>query len=130
MPFGVILGQWWSLGVPKGPKAPQSQILVTFGAAFGSPRGALLGSFWFKNSKVEGLCRLFGALFPVFETGAKRGLPRGGDMRSAHAGVCFVRVGSCRLGSVLGSILGAFWEPRSPLYSLLVDLGCKLGAQK
>ena len=59
---------------------------------------------------------------------SENGAPgKGGDMRSAHAGACFVRVGSCRLGSVLGSILGAFWEPGSPLYSLLVDLGCSLG---
>ena len=36
VPFGVNLGQWWSLGVPKGPTAPQSQIFVTFGPPFGS----------------------------------------------------------------------------------------------
>ena len=65
------------------------------------------------------------------EQGTNMELPKGGpDMQSAHAGACFVRVGSCRLGTILGSILGAFWEPRSPLYSFLVDLGCKLGAQK
>ncbi len=77
-PWGPTGAQWWPLGVPWGPQAPQSQILVTFWGPFGSPRGALLGSFWPKVSKSEGLCRLFGALFPVFETGAKRGLPRGG----------------------------------------------------
>ncbi len=33
-------------------------------------------------------------------------------------------------GTVLGSILGAFWEHKSTLYSVLVDLGCKWGAQK
>ena len=66
-----------ALGVPNGPKAPQSQILVTFWAPFGSPRGALLGSCWPKISKSEGLCRLFGALFPVSEKGTKTGLPRG-----------------------------------------------------
>ena len=43
--FGVIWGQWWPLGVPQGPKAPQSQIFVTFGAPVGSPQEALLGSF-------------------------------------------------------------------------------------
>ncbi len=53
----------------------------------------------------------------------KMEVPKGVDMQSAHAGTCFVSVGHCRLGSVLGSILGAFWEPRSPLW-------CKLGAQK
>ncbi len=36
MPCGVILGPWWPLGVPKGPKAPESLILVTFWAPFGS----------------------------------------------------------------------------------------------
>ena len=58
--------------------------------------------------------------FSHSEKGAKTELPKGGvDMQSAHAGACFVRVGSCRPGSVLGSILGAFWEPKSPLYYLL-----------
>ncbi len=62
---------------------------------------------------------------------SQNGAPRGGlDMQSAHAGACFVRVGSCRPGSVVGSILGAFWEPKSPLYSFVVDLGCKLDAKK
>ncbi len=78
IPKGVILGQWWPLGVPKGPKAPQRQILVTFGAPFGSPRGALWGSFWLKISKSEGLCRLFGALYLVSEEGATTGLSSGG----------------------------------------------------
>ncbi len=64
--------------VQRGPKAPQSQILVTFWAPFESPRGALLGSFWPKICKTEGLCRLFDALLPVSETGTKTGLPRGG----------------------------------------------------
>ncbi len=46
-------------------------------------------------------------------------------MQSAHAGACFVRVGRCRLGSILGSILESFWEPSSPLYSFLVALVAK-----
>ena len=57
-------------------------------------------------------------------------LPRGGDMRSAHAGACFVRVGPRRVGSILGSILESFWEPSSPLYSLWVALVAKTGSQK
>ena len=62
---------------------------------------------------------------------SENGAPQWGvDMQSAHAGACFVRVGTCRPGTVLGSILGAFWEPKSALYSVWVDLGCKLGAQK
>ena len=67
-----------ALGVPKGPKAPQSQIFVTFWAPFGSPRGARLGSFCPEISKSEGLCRLFGALFPVSEKEATTGLQGGG----------------------------------------------------
>ncbi len=58
-------------------------------------------------------------------------LPKGGvDMQSDNACACFVRVGRCRFGSILDSILESFWEPKSPLYSFLVDLRCKLGAQK
>ena len=52
------------------------------------------------------------------------------NIGSAHAGACFVRVGRCRLGSILGSILESFWGPSSPLYSFLVDLGCKLVEKK
>ena len=42
----------------------------------------------------------------------------------------------CRLpfcltfGSILGSILGSFWEPSSPLYSFWVALGCLGGYWK
>ena len=46
-------------------------------------------------------------------------------MQSDHACACFVRVGRCRLGSILGSILESFWEPSSPLYSFLVALVAK-----
>ena len=38
-------------------------------------------------------------------------------MQSDNACVCFVRVGCCRFGSILDSILESFWEPSSPLYS-------------
>ena len=38
-------------------------------------------------------------------------------MQSVHAGACFVRVGRCCLGSILGSILESFWEPGGALYS-------------
>ncbi len=47
-------------------------------------------------------------------------------MQSVHAGTCFVRVGRCRLGSILTSMLGSFWEPSPPLYSTLKALGCTL----
>ena len=72
----------------------------------------------------------FVCVFPVQEKGAKTELPRGGGMRSAHAGACFVRVGPRRFGSILGSILESFWEPSSPLYSFLVALVAKTGSQK
>ena len=100
-----------ALGIPKGPKAPQSQMLVTFWAPFGSPRGALLGSFWPTNSKSEGLRRLFGALFPVSEKGAKTELPRGGGhaIRSRRRMFREGRPLSCWLhfGLHFGAILGA-----------------------
>ncbi len=51
-------------------------------------------------------------------------------MRSDHACACFVRVGRRRRGSILGSILVAFCEPRSPLYSFLVALIAKTGFKK
>ena len=54
----------------------------------------------------------------------------GGDMRSAHAGACFVRVGARHFGSILGSILESFWEPSSPLYSFWVAMVAKTGSQK
>ena len=56
----------------------------------------------------------------------KRSSPGGGDMRSAHAGACFVRVGPRRFGSVLES----FWEPSAPLYSFLVARVTKTGSQR
>jgi hypothetical protein len=46
-------------------------------------------------------------------------------MQSDRACACFVRVGRCRLGSILGSILESFWGPRSPLYSFVVALVAK-----
>ncbi len=50
-------------------------------------------------------------------------------MQSDDACACFVRVGRCRLGSILGSMFESFWEPSSPLYSFLVALVAKT-AQK
>ncbi len=38
-------------------------------------------------------------------------------MQSDNACACFVRVGRCRFGSILGSILESFWGPSSLLYS-------------
>ena len=68
-------------------------------------------------------CLLF---LGVLEKLVKMELPNGGvDMQSDRACACFVRVGRCRLGSILGSILESFWEPSSPLYSFLVALVAK-----
>ncbi len=98
-----------------------------FGPPFGVPGGALWGSFWrmfcemdpFKQS-VRVICRTLKK--------SENGGPQGGvDMQSAHACACFVRVGRCGLDSILGSILGSFWEPSSPLYSFLVALGAWVG---
>ncbi len=51
-------------------------------------------------------------------------------MQSDNACACFVRVGRCRFGSILGSILESFWEPSSLLYSFLVARVAKTGSQK
>ncbi len=56
----------------------------------------------------------------------EHGTPMGGDMQSDHACACFVRVGGCRRGSILGSILVAF----SALYSFWVALVTKTGLKK
>ncbi len=101
------------------PKAPQSQIFVTFWAPFGSPRGALVGSFWPNISKSEGLCRLFGALCPVSEKGAKTELPRGGGhaIRSRRRMFREGRPSSRRLhfGLYFGVVLGAKFATILPL---------------
>ncbi len=56
------------------------------------------------------------------------GAPQGWvDMQSDHACACFVRVGRCRLGSILGSILESFWEPSSLLYSSVGALVAPVG---
>ena len=46
-------------------------------------------------------------------------------MQSVHACACFVRVGRCCLGSILGSILESFWEPGGALYSFWGDFFTK-----
>ena len=48
-------------------------------------------------------------------------VPNGGvDMQSDNACACFVRVGRCRFGSILCSILESFGGPSSLLYSFWV----------
>ena len=50
-------------------------------------------------------------------------------MQSVDACACFVRVGRCCLGSILGSILESFWEPGGPLYSFGGPSGAILGVK-
>ena len=52
-------------------------------------------------------------------------LPEGVHMQSVHACACFVRVGHCCFGSILGSILEYFWEPGGQLCSFWGDLLAK-----
>ena len=51
-------------------------------------------------------------------------------MQSVHAGTCLLRVGPCRLGSILGTISDPFWGPSSLLYSLVGARGAETGPQK
>ncbi len=113
-----------------GSETTFSWFLTDLGLLFGSPGVHFGGHFgaWFV--KWTFFNTFFEAFFGLWKR-SENGAPQGGvDMQSAHAGACFVRVGTCRPGTVLGSILGAFWEPKSALYSFLVDLGCNLGVQK
>ncbi len=74
---------------------------------------------------------VFGSLFCSPQKMSQNEALQGGvDMQSVHAGACFVRVGRCCLGSILGSILWLFWEPRAALYSFWGDFcsqTCNLG---
>ncbi len=119
--------KWGSQGPPeqnknkKGdpflvrPGSQEGHFLVQFGAIF---------SKWFFFKRF--LVTFFGLL-----KSSENGAPQGGvDMQSAHVGACFVRVGRCRFGSILGSILESFWGPSSPLYSFLVARVAKTGSQK
>ncbi len=110
----------------RGSKGPPEQKETHFPI----PGGSLLGAFWLQMFKME----LFKEMFSVFLSDSKKvvkmELPKGGDMQSDNACACFVRVGRCRFGSILGSILESFWEPSSLLYSFLVARVAKTGAQK
>ncbi len=73
----------------------------------------------------------FGDFVSDSKTAVKMELPKGGvDMQSDNACACFVRVGRCRFGSILGSILETFGGPSSLLYSFLVAQVAKTGSQK
>ena len=51
-------------------------------------------------------------------------------MQSDDACACFVRVGRCHFGSILGSILEWFLEQSSLLYSFLGALGAETGLKE
>jgi hypothetical protein len=135
--FGGHFGDFGCQGPPKvtcrHPRRLRDDFLMIFdgfGSPFRGPGGALWGTFWCMFCEMYIFSQIVRGIFGLWKR-SENGAPQGGvDMQSAHAGACFVRVGTCRPGTVLGSILGAFWEPKSTLYSVLVDLGCKLGAQK
>ena len=120
--FGKNSGSMVALGVPQGSKAPQSQLLVTLWAPFGSPRGALLVWFWQNKSKVEGWCGLFSALFPASEKGTTTDLPRVGGhairsrrrrFREGRPLSCWLHFG-LHFGAILGAKVGldSFWAAR------------------
>ena len=119
---------------PWGPTGAQGSPKSDFGDILGSvwePSGSTFGVILDQNFEIGGIMSTFWC--PFFGLGKRREnwAPQGGvDMRSAHAGACFVRVGPRRFGSILGSILESFWEPSSPLYSFLVDPVAKTGSQK
>ena len=74
---------------------------------------------------------VFGDFFSVSKKAVKIELPKGGaDVQSDNACACFVRVGRCRFGSILGSILESFWGPSSLLYSFLVAGVAETGPPK
>ena len=53
---------------------------------------------------------IFGDIFADYEEGAQTDLPKGGvDRRFHHACRCFVRVGHCRFGCILKSMLDSWY---------------------
>ncbi len=118
-----LRGTPWTLGTLKGPEKGLRHPPPPFG-------GSLFGNFSQNILQNMFLCCFF-VIFSQCSFFSENGpSKRGVNIGSAHAGACFVRVGRCRLGSILGSILESFWGPSSPLYSFLVDLGCTLVNKK
>ena len=75
---------------PPPPPPPEGQFFVTFRKIFSKVCFYVDFSVSFSS-----------APFWTENDHSKRGV----NIGSAHAGACFVRVGRCRLGSILGSIL-------------------------
>ena len=89
--------------------------------------GSLFGHFLQKDGFYVDFSLSFSSAPFWSENGHSK---RGVDIGSAHAGACFVRVGRCRLGSILGSILESFWGPSSPLYSFVGARVAETGSKK
>ena len=113
---------------PWGPKGAQGSPKSDFGHILGSfwePSGSTFGVILAQHFEIGGIMSTFWCPFSGLGKRSDNRAPRGGDMRSAHAGACFVRVGPRRFGSVLGSILESFWESGGTLYSFGGDLFAK-----
>ena len=138
MTFRSHLGAFWSrlraVVAPGDPKGDQASPKSDFGHILGSwwePSGSTFGVIVFQNFEIGGIMSTFRCPFSGIRKRSEHGAPGGGGgMRSAHAGVCFVRASPCHVGSILGSILESFREPSSPLYSVLVALVAKTRSQK
>ncbi len=80
------------------------RFLIDLGLLWGSPEGHFGGhvGLFLKRTFFKAC---FSDILSDSEKEVKIELPKGVDMQSDHACACFVRVGHCRLGSILGSIL-------------------------
>ena len=98
------MAPWGPKGAQGFPKSDFGDIWVSLWEPSGNTFGVIL------PPKIEIGGDYVDFLVPFFRSlkkERKRGSP-GGDMRSAHAGACFVRVGPRRFGSILGSVLESF----------------------
>ena len=118
------------MGSHRCPRLPKVRFLSHFGLLLGALGEPVWGHFAPRFPNRRDYVDFLVPFFRSRKKERKRGSPGGGDMRSAHAGACFVRVGPRRFGSVLGSILESFWEPSAPLCSLWVARVTKTGSQK
>ena len=111
------------LSLRKGENMEDETMCLRFFIDFGLHSESPERSFW---RLLDTCCKCIVGLHPertlVRKKEGKRSSPGGVDMQSVHACACFVRIGRCCLGSILGSIWESFWEASSPLYSFLVAL--------
>ena len=120
------MGPWGLTGAQGSPKSGFGHIL----GSFWEPSGSTFGVILTQHFEIGGIMSTFWCPFSGLGKRSKNGAPQGGDMRSAHAGACFVRVGPRPFGSILSSILESFWEPSWPLYFFFVAQVAKTGSQK